>query len=51
MANKFAKKYPAYNRLCIIDPEEKRIKALKLFEIGDVWELVAGKRQNWKNEA
>ena len=37
MANKFAKKYPAYNRLCIIDTEEKREKALKLFEIGDVW--------------
>lgn len=37
MANKFAKKYPAYKRVCIIDTEEKRIKALKLFEIGDVW--------------
>ena len=30
VANKFAKKYPAYNRLCIIDTEEKREKALKL---------------------
>jgi DNA polymerase V len=37
MANKFAKKYPAYKRVCIIDTEEKRIKALKLFQIGDVW--------------
>lgn len=37
MANKFAKKYPAYNRLCIIDTEEKHEKALKLFEIGEVW--------------
>ena len=37
VANKFAKKYPAYNRLCIIDTEEKREKALKLFEIGEVW--------------
>ena len=37
MANKFAKKYPAYQRVCIIDTEEKRLKALKLFEIGDVW--------------
>lgn len=37
MANKFAKKYPAYQRVCIIDTEDKRIKALKLFEIGDVW--------------
>ncbi|MBP1616151.1 MAG: dinB 1 [Bacteroidetes bacterium] len=37
MANKFAKKYPAYQRVCIIDTEDKRIKALKLFEIADVW--------------
>lgn len=43
VANKFAKKYPAYHRLCIIDSEEKRIKALKLFEIGDVWGI--GRRQ------
>lgn len=48
MANKFAKKYPAYNRLCIIDTEEKRIKALKLFEIGDVWGI--GRRQATKLE-
>lgn len=48
MANKFAKKYPAYNRLCIIDTEEKRIKALKLFEIGDVWGI--GRRQAAKLE-
>lgn len=25
VANKFAKKYPANNRLCIIDTEEKRV--------------------------
>ena len=37
VANKFAKKYPAYNRMCIIDSEEKRIKALQLFDIEDVW--------------
>lgn len=36
-ANKFAKKYPAYNRLCIIDSDEKRDKALKLTEIDDIW--------------
>lgn len=36
-ANKFAKKYPAYKGVCIIDSEEKREKVLKLFEIGDVW--------------
>ena len=37
IANKFAKKYPAYNNVCIIDTEEKRIKALKLTKIEDVW--------------
>lgn len=47
-ANKFAKKYPAYNRLCIIDSEEKRIKALQLTEIGDVWGI--GRRQAAKLE-
>lgn len=43
IANKFAKKYPAYDQLCIIDSEEKRIKALQLTEIGDVWGI--GRRQ------
>lgn len=37
VANKFAKKYPGYNRVCIIDTEEKRIKALQLTDVGDVW--------------
>ena len=37
VANKFAKKYPAYKNVCLIDTEEKRVKALKMFEIGDVW--------------
>lgn len=36
-ANRFAKKYPAYNGVCIIDSDEKREKALRLLEIGDVW--------------
>ena len=48
LANKFAKKYPAYNRLCIIDTEEKRIKALQLTDIGDVWGI--GRRQVAKLE-
>lgn len=48
VANKFAKKYPAYNRLCIIDTDEKRIKALQLTEIGDVWGI--GHRQKAKLE-
>lgn len=37
VANKFAKKYPAYKGVCIIDDEDKREKALKLTDIGDVW--------------
>ena len=37
VANKYAKKYPAYNGCCLIDTEEKRIKALQTFEVADVW--------------
>lgn len=48
VANKFAKKYPAYHRLCIIDTDEKRVKALKLTDIADVWGI--GHRQAVKLE-
>lgn len=48
VANKFAKKYPAYNRVCIIDKEEKRIRALELTDISDVWGI--GRRQSEKLE-
>ena len=37
MASKFAKKYKGYGGVCLIDTDEKREKALKIFEIGDVW--------------
>lgn len=37
VANKFAKKYPGYESVCIIDTDEKRVKALQGTEIGDVW--------------
>jgi len=37
VANKYAKKYPGYKSVCVIDTEDKRITALKKFEIGDVW--------------
>lgn len=37
VANKFAKKYAGYKNVCVIDSEEKREKALKLTDIGDVW--------------
>jgi len=37
VANKYAKKYPAFQNVCLIDTDEKRVKALQRFEIGDVW--------------
>lgn len=37
VANKFAKKYPRYKSACVIDSDDKRVKALKLTDIGDVW--------------
>lgn len=37
VANKFAKKIPGYKGVCIIDSEAKRIKALQLTEISDIW--------------
>lgn len=37
IATRFAKKYPAYETVCKINTEEKRIKALKLTPIADVW--------------
>lgn len=37
VASHFAKRYPGYNHCCIIDNDEKRIKALKLYPVEDVW--------------
>ena len=37
VANRFAKKYPGYEGVAIIDTDVKRIKALQLTYIGDVW--------------
>lgn len=37
MASHFAKKYKGYRHCCMIDTEEKRIKALKLYPIDEVW--------------
>ena len=37
MASHFAKKYIGYRHCCMIDSDEKRIKALKLYPIEDVW--------------
>jgi len=37
MASKFAKKHKGYKGVCLIDTDEKREKALKLFPVEDVW--------------
>ena len=37
MASHFAKKYSGYRHCSIIDTDEKRIKALKLYPVDDVW--------------
>ena len=37
IASHFAKKYPGYRHCCLIDSDEKRRKALKLYPVKDVW--------------
>lgn len=37
MASHFAKKYKGYRHCCLIDTDEKRMKALKLYPIDEVW--------------
>ena len=37
MGSKFAKQYKGYRSVCMIDTEEKRRKALALFDLADVW--------------
>ena len=37
LANRFAKRYRGYNGYCAIDDERKRLKALELSKIEDVW--------------
>ena len=37
VASKYAKKYKGYQGCCLIDTEEKRLKALEKLEVGDVW--------------
>ncbi len=37
VASRFAKRYPGYCGCCLIDTSEKREKALRLTDIGDVW--------------
>ncbi len=46
IAARFAKKYPGYRGVCIIDNDDKRRKALALTEIDEVWGIARrlGKR-------
>ena len=37
MGSKYAKQYAGYRSVCLIDTEEKRRKALELFDLADVW--------------
>ena len=37
LANHFAKRYSGYHRVCLIDTEEKRMKALQKTPVGEVW--------------
>ncbi len=49
MASHFAKKYKGYRHCCMIDNGEKRLKALRLYPIEDVWGIgrrYASKLQN-----
>lgn len=37
VASHFAKKFPGYHHCCVIDSEERRVKALKLYPVEEVW--------------
>lgn len=37
MGSKFAKQYVGYKGVCMIDSDDKRRKALRLFDLADVW--------------
>ncbi len=49
MAGHFAKKYQGYHHCCLIDNDEKRVKALKLFPIAEVWGI--GRRYGTRLQA
>ena len=48
VASRYGKKYKGYEGVCLIDTEEKRIKALQGFDIADVWGI--GRRSAKKLE-
>lgn len=37
LASRFAKRYPAYRKCCMIGTDDQRQKALRLVPVGDVW--------------
>ncbi len=37
IASRFAKRYPGYNKCCVMSTPEQRDKALRLCAVGDVW--------------
>ncbi len=49
MAGHFAKKHQGYHHCCLIDNDEKRVKALKLFPISEVWGI--GRRYGTRLQA
>lgn len=49
VASKFAKKYPGYHSVCVIDSEEKRRKALSMLPVDNVWGI--GRRMGCKMHA
>lgn len=42
MGSKFAKQYPGYRSVCMIDSEAKRLRALELFPVEDIWGIGRG---------
>lgn len=49
VASRFAKKFRAYNKCCLISEEHQRRKALMMTDIGDVWGI--GRKWNARMEA
>lgn len=49
MASHFAKKYAGYNHCCVIDTDDRRLKAAALYPIGEVWGI--GRRYAARLEA
>lgn len=49
MASHYAKHYPGYRHCCLVDNDEKRRKALKLYPVDEVWGI--GRRYSSKLQA